>query len=201
MNREKYLSELEHFLSRMPDEERQSAMDYYREYTAELEANGEDIVSKLGNPKELAGSIIGEQALFDIDNREGGVRGRIGGFWLAVLAIFALPIGLPLAIAVAAVAFALLITVFAVVFALSAVVAAVGAAGIVSVLAAFVLWITAPATGAFFTGAGLFMTGFGIIAGWLVSMLWGVSFKLIKKLFGSVIHHGRNGQREVRQHE
>ncbi len=201
MNREKYLSELEHYLSRMPDEERQSAMDYYREYTAELEANGEDIVSKLGNPRELAGSIIGEQALMDIDNQEGGVRGRIGGFWLAVLAIFALPIGLPLAIAVAAVAFALLIVIFAVVFALAVTVAAVGAVGIVSVLASFVLWITAPATGAFFAGVGLFMTGFGIIAGWLVFKIWGASFKLIRKLFSSVIRHGRNEQREVRQHE
>lgn len=201
MNREKYLSELEHYLSRMSDEERQSAMDYYREYTAELDANGEDIVSKLGTPRELASSIIGEQALLDIDNPEGGVRGRIGGFWLAVLAIFALPIGLPLAIAVAAVAFALLITVLAVVFALAVAVAAIGAAGIASVLVSFVLWITAPVTGAFFTGAGLFMAGFGILAGWLVFKLWGASFKLIRNLFGSVIHHGKKGQREVQKHE
>lgn len=198
MNREKYLGELEQYLSRMPDEEKQNAMDYYREYTAELETNGEDIVSKLGTPRELANRIMGEQALKELDNPKGGVKGRIGGFGLALLVIFALPIGLPLAIAVAVVALALLIVVVAVVFSFAVAVAAVMVVGVASILASCVLWITAPITGAFFGGAGLFMIGFGILAGWLVLKLWRVSFKLMKYFFRSVMHRGSNRQGEVR---
>ncbi|MGN0152046.1 MAG: DUF1700 domain-containing protein [Wujia sp.] len=197
MNREKYLDELEKYLSRLSAEERQNAMDYYREYTAELEESGEDILVKLGTPQELANSIMGEQALRDLDDPKGGTRGRIGGFGLALLVIFALPIGLPLAIAVAAVALAILIVVIAVVFALAASVAAILATGIVSVIASVVLWITAPVTGLFFTGVGMFMVGFSLIGGWLVFKLWCLSFRLIRQFFHAVFYRNKNRQREV----
>lgn len=191
MNREQYLAELERYLAKLPQDERKNAMDYYREYTAELMENGQDIEAKLGSPRDLANSIIGEQALYEMDNPDAGIKGRMNGFGMAILMLFALPIGLPLALAVAAVAFALLIVIVVFVFVLALTVAIVGVAGIVCVLVSFVLWITVPATGLFFSGAGVLMAGVGILGGFLVMKLWGVSFKLIRNIFSSVLRRSR----------
>lgn len=191
MNREQYLAELERYLAKLPQDERKNAMDYYREYTAELVENKQDIEAKLGSPKDLANSIIGEQALYEMDNPEAGVKGRMNGFGTAILLLFALPIGLPLAIGVAAVVFALMLCIVVFVFALALAFAAVGVAGIAGVLISFVLWIATPATGLFFSGAGVLMIGVGILGGFFVMKLWGASFKLLKSIFSAVIRRSK----------
>lgn len=58
MNRDKYLTELGSYLAILPMDRKTKILEFYSEHTAKLLANGEDLVEKLGTPKELAGNII-----------------------------------------------------------------------------------------------------------------------------------------------
>lgn len=197
MNREDYLAELGKYLHKLPSEEQKSAMEYYREYTEELETNGEDIEAKLGTPKDVANTILGEAALRRMDNPEKGIKSRMDGFWLGVLAIFALPIGLPLALAIVCLAFAVLIAVLAVLFALIVTAFAVGLGGALSVLASIGIWLEAPMTGLTFTGAGIFLIGLGILAVLITIKLWALAFRLISRMFRNILERKRVKSGEV----
>lgn len=58
MNRDKYLTELGTYLAILPMDRKTKILEFYNEHTAKLVANGEDLIEKLGTPKELAGNII-----------------------------------------------------------------------------------------------------------------------------------------------
>ena len=62
MSKEEYLAELERNLRKLPEEEREEAMQYYREYLEEAGENVEEVIEKLGSPKEVANGIIRECA-------------------------------------------------------------------------------------------------------------------------------------------
>lgn len=197
MSREDYLTELSKYLNKLPGEEQKNAMEYYREYTEELERNGEDIEAKLGKPKDVANTILGEAALRRMDNPEKGIKSRMDGFWLGVLAIFALPIGLPLALAIVCLAFAVLITVIAVLIALIVAAFAVGLGGVLSVLASIGIWLEAPMTGLTFTGAGMFLIGLGILSVLIIIKLWALAFRLISRIFRNIIERKKVKSGEV----
>lgn len=66
MGREKFLSELEYLLSDLPEEERQEALQYYRDYFDDAGPEREsEILSELGSPErtaaELKGSLNGQE--------------------------------------------------------------------------------------------------------------------------------------------
>lgn len=58
MNRDKYLTELGSYLAILPMDRKTKILEFYSEHTAKLVANGEDLIEKLGSPRELAGNII-----------------------------------------------------------------------------------------------------------------------------------------------
>lgn len=58
MNRDKYLTELGSYLAILPMDRKTKILEFYNEHTTKLVANGEDLIEKLGTPKELAGNII-----------------------------------------------------------------------------------------------------------------------------------------------
>ncbi|MDE6024675.1 MAG: DUF4097 family beta strand repeat-containing protein [Lachnospiraceae bacterium] len=58
MSRDKYLTEFGSYLLILPQERKTKILDFYSEYTARLEADGEDLIAKLGTPKELAENLL-----------------------------------------------------------------------------------------------------------------------------------------------
>ncbi|MBD5096411.1 MAG: DUF4097 family beta strand repeat protein [Lachnospiraceae bacterium] len=58
MNRDKYLTELGSYLAILPMDRKTKILEFYNEHTTKLVANGEDLIEKLGTPKELAANII-----------------------------------------------------------------------------------------------------------------------------------------------
>ena len=61
MNKETFLKELEKRLRYIPAEDRADAIEYYEGYIQDMELAGdEDVVSKLGTPKEVAKTILDE---------------------------------------------------------------------------------------------------------------------------------------------
>ncbi len=76
MSRDKYLTELGGYLSVLPQELKTKILDFYSEYTSRLEAEGEDLVDKLGTPRELADNILdlefnqGSHSNYDIPKKK-----------------------------------------------------------------------------------------------------------------------------------
>lgn len=63
MTKNQYLSELRSYLKGLPEEELKAALGYYEEFFEEAgEENFADVIIQLGNPKDLAESIIAEQS-------------------------------------------------------------------------------------------------------------------------------------------
>ncbi len=164
MNKEAFLKELEKRLRYIPAEDRQDAIEYYEGYIADMGlAEGEDVVSKLGTPKDVAKNILEDCKEKHIDKAEEQktVKSRATVVWLSVLGILSLPVSLPLAIALIAIVLALGIAVIAVV--LSLIIAAAGVA--IGGVAAIFWGLFVPGIGQklFTIGAGLALTGTGIL--------------------------------------
>ena len=163
MSSEKYLTELSGYLNTLSKEEKRSAMEYYREYVADLEANGEDIVEKLGTPRDLANSILSDNALKQFNDPDVKVDKKMHGCLVGILALLALPVGLPLVIAALAIIFALFIVGFSIVVAFSATGIGLLVGAIGAVIAGVCFLFTLPVTGLTFLGMSLFMAGVSIL--------------------------------------
>lgn len=111
MTREEYLRQLQHYLKRLPKEDYDSAMEYFTEYFEEAGPEGEQaVIAELGTPKqaasELLRNLLNEQIVQPRERRSVGAV-----LMIALLAICAAPIALPLAIAATAILFALVLVI------------------------------------------------------------------------------------------
>lgn len=199
MNREEYLQELWGRLSgKLPPRELESVVAYYSEYFDEAGSGREaEIIEELGPPERLAREILGEQALRTLETppEQGRPRRGLGTVWTVLLAIFAAPIAIPLALALAAVAFALVIAAVALVAGVGVAGAACVAAG---VFAAFcgvhVIFSSGIATTIFFVGGGMAAAGIGVLLLAAASGIAGLCFAGIARLLGRAF---RRSRREV----
>ncbi len=187
MNSERYLTELSGYLNPLSKEEKKNAMEYYREYAADIESNGEDIVEKLGTPRDLANSILSDNALKSLNDPDESVKKKTHGCLIALLVLFALPVGLPLAIAAFAIILAFGITGFALVlaFGLSGIGILVGA--IVAVVAGFTFLFSLPMTGIAIIGMSMMMVGISFIAIVAAIKICQFVFWLIGKIFNKTV--------------
>jgi uncharacterized membrane protein len=205
MDKRTYLAKLETALSGLSREERNAAMEYYMEYFDEAGPENEaSAMASLGTPSSLAAQIRAEVAVRGLGTEK--VRGRerkrsgIGAVWVVVLGIFALPIGLPIAIAVFAVVIAVLIVLFAVLVSLFACVISLLVAGILSTVAGFSLLGTEFATAIFYIGSGFFSIGLAFFLGLLFLKFGRASIHGVAKLFNKIrlrISKGRDKQETV----
>ena len=183
MNKQQFLARLEKRLCRIPKEERENIMIYYREYFEEAGPEREqEIIQELGSPDQIAADMIGEFAVKELDK---GSNKGLRVLWIVILAIFASPIAIPIAVAMVAVILALAVCAFAIV--LSIWITAVGmvAMGIFTAIVALMLVVSDPATCLFFLGVGLISSAIGmalcIFTVWLSKKLVHGLVKLSKK--------------------
>lgn len=163
MDREKFLYELQaRLLGRIPDQQLQAVMEYYNAYFDDAGPEREqEVLNGLGSPAQVARQILGERALKDMEQKEN--RGVLKTLGIVIMAIFAAPIALPVALALAIMAFVLvLLTVMAVLL-----VGVAGVCGIIAGVAVAVLGfqtlLTSWATTVYFLGGGLLTAGLGIL--------------------------------------
>lgn len=178
MNKEEYLKELQQRLKKLPKEDFDMAMEYFYEYFEEAgEENEQTAIEDLGTPKQAAQQIIMNMAVRNTEEApEKNVKSNISAIWVGVLAVFAAPIALPLALAAVLVVGSLGISVLAVAASLLVAEAALVGAGALEVLLSVVKFFASPANAAASAGLGLISMGFGIL------LLPG-SVILIKKCF------------------
>ena len=179
MNKEAFLKELEKRLRYIPAEDRQDAIEYYEGYIADMGlAEEDDIVSKLGTPKDVAKNILEDCKDKHIDKavEQKTVKSRATVVWLSILGVLSLPVSLPIAIALIAVVLALGIA------ALSLIIAAVAVA--VGGVAAIFWGFFVPGIGQklFTIGTGLALTGTAVLVGFLAAgMIKGIRRSIYRK--------------------
>lgn len=172
MNKEEYIKELQKRLKLLPKEDREDAVNYYEEFICEMELNeGESICDRIGTPKEVAKAILGETTEKQLakQKEEKSVKGGAKVVWLTILAIFSIPILIPIGICVWVLFLALGITALALVV-----------AGIVSFTALF-----APAPigqKLVVVGVGMLLIGLGMFLGIGVVQLIQLTARLMVKI-------------------
>ncbi|MBC8535260.1 DUF1700 domain-containing protein [Feifania hominis] len=165
MTRAEYFIALERELRALPEEEQRSALLYYAEYFDDAGPEREqEVMAELGAPEQVAAQIMTDFAVKSAAEAPAPpVKKGLSTVWMVILAIFAAPIALPLALAGAIVVLALLLVVFVLIVAFFAVCLALFAASI----AAAILGLTAlpahPPTAIALIGAGLVVFAVGIL--------------------------------------
>ncbi|MDR0914344.1 MAG: DUF1700 domain-containing protein [Oscillospiraceae bacterium] len=178
MTRNEFSAQLKKRLKRMPQSEIDSAVGYYEEYFEEMGVGGNDIIpAGTITPEAAAAGIIGT---FAVEDKKSNNHRTL---WMVILAVFASPIALPLALAVVVVALALLLVVFSLVIAIGSTGLGFGVNGVVCILAGFIGLVGYWQTGLMLLGFGLFTVPTGIYifygaiklsvatVGWLKKML------------------------------
>lgn len=198
MNKDSYLQELRARLSnRMPPQELENVMAYYGEYFDEAGPEREaEVISELGSPERLSHQVIGDHMARDLERpRVSGEPPRRRGpgvVWTVVLALFAAPIAIPLAVALAAVALALVVSALALV-------AGIGLGGVACIaMGAFMgssglgaVFSGGIATTMYFVGGGLLAAGIGVLLLLGAVAISGLCFTGIARLLSRAIHRNR----------
>lgn len=118
MTKAQFMKQLEDKLSSLPESEKSDALNYFEEYFADSPKSEDEIVSELGSPAIIAKQILAEYKLNAVDEMKPSPKKSFSAVWVVLLAIFAIPIGFPLVMALLAVAFAVIVSIFAIVFSL-----------------------------------------------------------------------------------
>lgn len=191
MEAEQYMKALNWELRRLPKEEREEAISYYREYfeeAAEAAENGEyDPVQEFGEPKFLAQRIIQECMGKLLDETPKTTKKSMLAVWMVILAIFASPIALPLGLMMITLMLCLVIMVVAVIGSLFVGGAAILFAGIIGVAISVRVLFASPATGLASLGSCLILIGIGGIMATLFYYLGKLLVMGIARLFGRKI--------------
>ena len=159
-----YLKQLEKYLRKLPQSDYEDAMEYFTEYFADAGPENEQaVIKELGTPKQAAAELM--RNLLDKKEKQKEKKKTTGAnvVWIAILALFAAPIGAPILISIlivllcAALCAALLdMSVF--------LIAVVGVAAGIKMLLRGILAVSVSFGGfCFITGMGVFMLGISIL--------------------------------------
>ncbi len=166
MSKEEYLKQLKERLKRLPKEDFECAVEYYEEYFADAgEGNEEKAIEDLGSPQEAADQIIHDMAVDYSRGPVKNVRRGLDALWVAVLALFAAPIALPLLFAGIVLVIAAVVVVWALLLVLILVGACAVITGPLTIIAGFTVltksfpvFLTCAGIGLMATGAGAALT-------------------------------------------
>lgn len=178
MNRRDFFADLIGELRNIEPIELQDVLQYYNEYFDEAGVENEQaVIVELGSPKELAVSIKANSSIKYLETGNPSTKKSLNAVWIAIGAIFAAPIALPLAIAFGAVAITLVITFAILIFTVFLVSFCFAVSGVLIAIASFVVIPTSFPSFLLMLGAGLILAGLSIIIFIPTLMLSRSSFK------------------------
>jgi len=191
MDKQTFLRRLEEGLRQLPPEEREDILAYHREYFQDAGPEQEaKVIQELGDPDLLTRQLLseyGEQPPASPPpsqpQPEAPKKKRPSGVLVAILAVMAAPIALPLAAALGAVALALAVAALSVALALMAVIVGVLVTGIALVALGFSTLLLYPPAALVVLGAGLVCCGLGLFGVMPVVRLIQVMFRGLANLF------------------
>ena len=187
MSRSEFIQELKKKLRKLPYDEIKEAIDYYEGYFDDAgEENEQAVLSELGSPSGVASQIIANFAVKEADT-EGSGKKKWHTTWLVILAVFASPIAVPLALAAGVIALAMIITLSAVFFSFFAAGIAVFVGGLACVITGFLVMFQSVSTTLLYSGAGLVLLGIGAAMIIATAKLSRKCFSWLTKKAGSFI--------------
>ena len=161
MTKQEFQKQLEKNLAKLPPDEIASAVQYYEDYFIDAGITDEmQLPPTTLSPAAAAAAILDDMVeQYDKDDMKKGMK----TMWIVLLSVFALPIGLPLAIAAFAIAFAVLMVVFACLFSVWVCAVSTVFAGAVCAIMGICLLFQDLMTGLFFAGLGLISFSLGML--------------------------------------
>lgn len=191
MNKEQYLKDLRKKLRRLPKTEFDKAMAYFEEYFEDAGPEREQqAITDLGTPEEAAYQIIQNIAIENTKEPIHDMKKGMNALWVAILAVFAAPIALPLLIMASALIFILLCLAAGILVLLIACGIMIIVMGPISVGAGFSILTTSIPAALICFGQGFAEIGIGLL---LIRGIYFLSRKYINWIilfFGKMIKKG-----------
>lgn len=196
MNREEYMQRLTHRLRRLPKEDFDKAVSYFTEYFEEAGPENEaQAIHDLGEPEMAADQIVRDFAVENAREPAKGVKKGFSAVWIGILAVFAAPIGLPLALAFGAVVAAFALVVLAFFFALLILAFGVAVMAVPCMVVSVFLMFSSFADGVATLGVGLVSMGLGILLVMGSLALGRTALGAMTRLFGRIAKGGKTHEK------
>ena len=187
MTKKEYMKKLAYQLRRLPKEDFDKAMDYFEEYFEDAGIENEQkAIEDLGAPEEAASALILDLAQENAVKPPKTMKRRFSALWIAILALFAAPIALPLALGILAVIGAVILGIVGGIL-ISALAAIAGSVlgiigGIAIIPQTFGGGLVTIGLSLMLIGCGILVTYFTILlARWAIIKLAGLLGRLVKK--------------------
>ena len=175
------MRELAERLSRLPPDERESALSYYEEYFDEAGPDREaDVIRELGSPQAVASRILADHAIKEARRAPYNPRKGLSAIWFVLLALVAAPIALPAVFGV----IGLVVAVVAVAAAVAAGAVGLVVGGLALFVGGFVGIFASPASALILFGAAFLLWGIGKIAFAIIGAVLSILGQTVSWLFG-----------------
>ena len=187
MTRTEYIAKLTKYLRKLPQKDYEVALEYFMEYFEEAGPENEaQVIAELGTPKEAAHEVISRLLDEKIIEEKSSLRNKTTILWIAILAVLASPVALPILLLFLAMLLTLLliVTALALTFALLI-------SGVYTFFTSFSLLNVSLASTLFGTGLGLLMFGGALLLLWVSFEICKLIVKLITLLINWLIKKGR----------
>lgn len=199
---DRYIDELTSYLHNLSMDERQNAVDFYREYLQDGGFKDYDAaVSELGLPKQLARKILADysikenESVTDNDKRVKKSKSDAKTIWLIVLALLSTPVTIPLAIALVLVGIGVIIAVVGIIFGLAMMLIGLVVMAFGSLFAGVTLLPASLWTGMYYLGIGLAVLGIFTVAvpigKWFIDLVIHITSTISKWIYSKVVPKNR----------
>lgn len=160
MTRTEYIAKLTKYLRKLPQQDYEEAIEYFMEYFEEAGPENEArVIAELGTPKEAAHEVISRLLEEKIVEDKSSLRNKTTILWIAILAVLASPVALPILLFFLAMLMTLLMIIFAVIVTALALTFALLISGVYTFFTSFSLLSVSLASTLFGVGLGLLMFG------------------------------------------
>ena len=192
MTRTEYIAKLTKYLRKLPQKDYEEALEYFMEYFEEAGPENEaQVIAELGTPKEAAHEVISRLLDEKIIEEKSSLRNKTTILWIAILAVLASPVALPILLFFLAMLLTLLVVIFAVIVTALALTFALLISGIYTFFTSFSLLNVSLASTLFGVGLGLLMFRGAVLLLLISFEICKLIVKLITLLIKWLIKKGR----------
>ena len=192
MTRTEYIAKLTKYLRKLPQKDYEEALEYFMEYFEEAGPENEArVIAELGTPKEAAHEVISRLLDEKIIEEKSSLRNKTTILWIAILAVLASPVALPILLFFLAMIMTLLMIIFAVIVTALALTFALLISGVYTFFTSFSLLNVSLASTLFGGGLGLLMFGGALLLLLISFEICKLIVKLITLLIKWLIKKGR----------
>ena len=192
MTKTEYIAKLTKYLRKLPQKDYEEALEYFMEYFEEAGPENEaQVIAELGTPKEAAHEVISRLLEEKIVEDKSSLRNKTAILWIAILAVLASPVALPILLFFLAMLLTLLLIIFAVIVTALALTFALLISGVYTFFTSFSLLNISLASTLFGGGLGLLMFGGALLLLLISFEICKLIVKLITLLIKWLIKKGR----------